>query len=111
MGARNRVGIGLLYRPARLYRLAEVIPRLLNKSFKIPSPGSRAATHGFIVDYQYFCIYQTILITLLKASFIVAVVEANIEKNINPVDSGKFHFVLFAGTRPGAIKRVSNRPI
>jgi hypothetical protein len=26
MGARHRVGIGLLYRPARLYRLAELIP-------------------------------------------------------------------------------------
>jgi len=26
MGARNRVGIGLLYRPARLNRLAESIP-------------------------------------------------------------------------------------
>ncbi len=42
----------------------------------------------------------------------VAVDEANIEKNINPVDGGKFHFVLFAkGTRPGAIKRASNRTI
>jgi hypothetical protein len=38
MGARNRVGIGLSYRPARLHRLAEMIPwipRLL-KSLKIP---------------------------------------------------------------------------
>jgi hypothetical protein len=26
LGARNRVGIGLLYRPARLHRLAEYIP-------------------------------------------------------------------------------------
>jgi hypothetical protein len=26
MGARNRVGIGLPYRPARLYRLEELIP-------------------------------------------------------------------------------------
>jgi hypothetical protein len=26
MGARNRGGIGLLYRPARLHRLAEFIP-------------------------------------------------------------------------------------
>jgi hypothetical protein len=26
MGARNRVGIGLSYRPARLHRLAEGIP-------------------------------------------------------------------------------------
>jgi hypothetical protein len=26
MGARNRVGIGLSYRPARLHRLAELIP-------------------------------------------------------------------------------------
>jgi hypothetical protein len=29
MGARNRVGIGLSYRPARLQRLAELIPGLL----------------------------------------------------------------------------------
>jgi hypothetical protein len=29
MGARNRVGIGLSYRPARLHRLAESIPLLL----------------------------------------------------------------------------------
>ncbi len=41
MGARNRVGIGLSYRPARLHRLAESIslesiPGLL-KSLKIPS--------------------------------------------------------------------------
>jgi hypothetical protein len=28
MGARNRVGIEVLYRPARLYRLAESIPGL-----------------------------------------------------------------------------------
>jgi hypothetical protein len=35
-GARNRVGIGLLYRPARLRRLVESIPGLLN-SLKIPS--------------------------------------------------------------------------
>jgi hypothetical protein len=36
MGARNRVGIGLSYRPARLHRLAELIPwnRFL-KSLKI----------------------------------------------------------------------------
>jgi hypothetical protein len=36
MGARNRVGIGLLYRPARLHRLAETIPwnRFLG-SFKV----------------------------------------------------------------------------
>ena len=36
MGARNRVGIGLSHRPARLHRLAESIPGLL-KSLKIPS--------------------------------------------------------------------------
>jgi hypothetical protein len=37
MGARNRVGIGLLYRPARLHRLAELIPGNpgLLKSLKI----------------------------------------------------------------------------
>jgi hypothetical protein len=29
MGARNRVGTGLSYRPARLHRLAESIPGLL----------------------------------------------------------------------------------
>jgi hypothetical protein len=43
MGARNRVGIGLSYRTARLHRLAETlesIPWLL-KSLKIPSPSQR----------------------------------------------------------------------
>jgi hypothetical protein len=40
MGARNQVGIGLLYRPAMLYRLAESIPGLL-KSLKIPSLAGR----------------------------------------------------------------------
>ncbi len=35
-GARNQVGIGLTIRPARLHRLAELIPGLL-KSLKIPS--------------------------------------------------------------------------
>jgi hypothetical protein len=36
MGVRNRVGIRLSYRPARLYRQGESIPKLL-KSLKIPS--------------------------------------------------------------------------
>ncbi len=36
MGSRNRVGIGLSYRPARLHRLVESIPGLL-KSLQIPS--------------------------------------------------------------------------
>ncbi len=36
MGARNRVGIGLSCRPARLHRLLESIPGLL-KGLKIPS--------------------------------------------------------------------------
>ncbi len=31
MGARNRVGIGLSYRPARLHRLVESIPGLLKR--------------------------------------------------------------------------------
>jgi hypothetical protein len=31
MGARNRVEIGFSYRPARIHRLAELIPRLLKK--------------------------------------------------------------------------------
>jgi len=39
MGARNRVGIGLSYRPARLHSLAELVPwnRIhgLHKSLKI----------------------------------------------------------------------------
>ncbi len=43
MGARNRVGIGLSYRPARLHRLAESIPGFL-KSLKIPSLMSFAKT-------------------------------------------------------------------
>jgi hypothetical protein len=36
MGTRNRVGIGLSHRPARLHKLAESI-RGLHKSFKISS--------------------------------------------------------------------------
>jgi hypothetical protein len=36
MGDRKRVGIGMSYRPARPYRLAETIPGIL-KSFKMPS--------------------------------------------------------------------------
>jgi hypothetical protein len=36
MEASNRLGMGLLYRPARLHRLAESIPGLL-RSLKIPS--------------------------------------------------------------------------
>jgi hypothetical protein len=39
-GARNRLGVGLSYLPARLNRLAESIPGLL-KSLKIPSQDSR----------------------------------------------------------------------
>jgi hypothetical protein len=38
MGARNRVGIGLSYRPARLHRLAEFN---LHKRFKIRASFSR----------------------------------------------------------------------
>jgi hypothetical protein len=37
MGAKNRVGIGLSYRPARLHRLGESIPGLL-QSKKMPAP-------------------------------------------------------------------------
>ncbi len=40
MGARNRVGIGLLYRPAMLHRLAELIP-WLHKCLKIRAMYSR----------------------------------------------------------------------
>ncbi len=36
MGARNRVGIGLPYRPARLHRRAESIPGLLERYFMLP---------------------------------------------------------------------------
>jgi hypothetical protein len=40
MGARNRVGIGLSHRPARLHRLAESIPGL-HKRLKIPTQDSQ----------------------------------------------------------------------
>ncbi len=43
MGARNRVGIGLSYRPARLNRLAESI----TKSLKIPALDPN---HGHIAE-------------------------------------------------------------
>ncbi len=42
MGARNRVGIGLSYRPARLHRLGEFIPGnqfLAPQTFKITGSG------------------------------------------------------------------------
>jgi hypothetical protein len=45
LGVRNRVGIGLSYRPARLHRLAESIPRLL-WSLKIPSRRSNFLEGG-----------------------------------------------------------------
>jgi hypothetical protein len=39
MGAKNRVGIGLSYRPARLHRLAESIPPLLYTEVeRLPPP-------------------------------------------------------------------------
>jgi hypothetical protein len=47
MGARNRVGTGLSYRPARLHRLAESILGLL-KSLKIRAQEKKT----------YFCFFQ-----------------------------------------------------
>jgi hypothetical protein len=53
MGARNRVGLGLPYRPARLNRPAESIPRnrFLGslKALKIPSQrlSTRSTGNGF----------------------------------------------------------------
>ncbi len=44
MGARNRVGIGLSYRPARLHKLVESIPGL-HKSLKIPALIGLIASH------------------------------------------------------------------
>jgi hypothetical protein len=56
MGARNRVGIGFSYWPARLHRLAESIPGLL-KSLKIPAQEKYSllvswysATENHIID-------------------------------------------------------------
>jgi hypothetical protein len=50
MGARNRVGIGLSYRPARLHRLAKSVPsnRFLGllKSLKIPALCFRTFLYG-----------------------------------------------------------------
>jgi hypothetical protein len=40
MGVRNRVGIGLSYRPGRLHRLAESIPGLPRQSSFLTSMGS-----------------------------------------------------------------------
>ncbi len=47
MGARNRVGIALSYRAARLHRLAESIPGLL-KSIKIPAQKQRSPELEFL---------------------------------------------------------------
>ncbi len=57
MEARNRVGIGLSYRPARLHRLAELIPwnrfrgSLKVKKFRlcfIPYPGGKGVPPGVL---------------------------------------------------------------
>ncbi len=47
MGARNRIGIGLSYRPARLYAVAELIPwnRFLG-SLKVKKFGLRDGSKG-----------------------------------------------------------------
>ncbi len=55
MGARNRIGIGLSYRPARLHRLAELVPwnRFLG-SINVKY-GLRTIVHSFL----YRVIYKT----------------------------------------------------
>ncbi len=70
MGARNRAGIGLPYRPARLHMLAELIPwsRFLGGSLKVSNFGlwpikivtcssrngaSRIAEHRAIISLSY----------------------------------------------------------
>jgi hypothetical protein len=56
MGARNRVGIGLSYRPARIHRLVETNPWTIpgfHKSSKIPSQ-----VPGFIAGILNPC-YQS----------------------------------------------------
>jgi hypothetical protein len=45
IGARNRVGIGLSHRPARLHRLAESIPGI-HKRLKIPAQDSQINATG-----------------------------------------------------------------
>jgi hypothetical protein len=56
MGARNRVGTGLSYRPARLHRLAESIPGL-RKSLKNSGCGSirRFTVDGVTEGVFDFC--------------------------------------------------------
>ncbi len=61
LGARNRVGIGLLYRPARLYGLAESIPGLL-KSLSIPS------LLAFMLRLHYYSLEQRIRNPLLTCT-------------------------------------------
>ncbi len=45
MGDRNRVGIGLVYWPARLYRLAESIPGLLKNRHRLRCGCTLRALH------------------------------------------------------------------
>jgi hypothetical protein len=56
-GARNRVGMGLSYRPARLHRLAELIP--LNQflgSIKVYTFGLRRIQYFLAVGCD--CVYE-----------------------------------------------------
>jgi hypothetical protein len=59
MGARNRVGIGLSYRPARPHKLAEWIPwnRFLG-SLKIRSQDDVGVGGGKQINYNYLCTKQ-----------------------------------------------------
>jgi hypothetical protein len=50
VGARNRLGIGLSYRPSRLHRMVELIPwNLFLGSLKVKNSGSVSST----VPYTY----------------------------------------------------------
>jgi hypothetical protein len=51
MGARNLVGIGLSFRPARIHRLAELIPGLL-KSLKIRAMINQEYRRSLLVRFM-----------------------------------------------------------
>jgi hypothetical protein len=58
-GARNRVGIGLSYRPARLHRLQETIPSNRLGSLKVQKFGLRHRSFGIdsLLPTASLCIY------------------------------------------------------
>ena len=91
MGARNRVGIGLSYRPARLHRLAELIPWNipgLHKRLKIRA--LYCTLHSFIenteaefINVLFSLKFLGIILRVLRLE--VSVYNVYITNQINPL--------------------------